>query len=73
MKKKIIQTKIFLFDISKEFIDPDKDLEKICDIMNKWCWKNNIINDDNTVLEIVFGDGVIIGNLQYSKVKTVKV
>ena len=72
-KTRIIQTKIFLFDISKKFIDPEKDLDKITEIMNDWCWDNNIINDEYTTMDVMFGDGYVVGTLHYSKFKSLKV
>ena len=75
MKKnsiKIIQSKIFLFDTATRYKDP-KDLVKIEKEMNDWCWDNNIINGDDTMMDIIFGDGYIVGTLHYSKIKTVKV
>jgi len=71
--KKIIQTKIFLFDTTKEYKDPKEDLEKIQNQINQWCWDNDIENDDDTIMASEFGDGYYAVVLTYSKIKKVDV
>lgn len=67
-KKDIIQTKVFLFDTQKVYKDP-KDLPKIEDEINRWCWDNEVINNVDTTLNWEVGDGYIIVTICYTKVK----
>lgn len=63
--KKIIQTKLFLFDGKKQLIKPEE-IEKE---VNEWCWNHNIINDLDTAISWEMGEGYVFVNLCYSKVK----
>ena len=63
---KIIQTKLFLFDGKKKLIEPSE-IEKV---INDWCWKHDIVNDEDTAISWEMGEGYVFVNLCYSKVKS---